>query len=70
MSAEDYFDFQDFEPDENDDVQCSRCKARGFHWQTHYSPNGAGKWRLFTEGGRLHKCGPQPDADAFDVVSE
>lgn len=71
MSAENYFDFHDLDVDpDDDDVQCKRCKARGFHWQEHYGPNGVAKWRLFTGNNRLHKCGPQPDADAFDVVPE
>lgn len=70
MSVEDYFDVYDYEPEDDDDVRCSRCKARGFHWQEHYGADGTSKWRLYTESGRLHKCGPQPDADAFDVVPE
>ncbi len=70
MSAEDYFDFHDLDL-EDEDVQCRFCKRRGFHWQEHFGLNGSAKWRLFTEGNRLHDCrSVKPSADAFDEVPE
>ena len=72
VSVEDYFDV--YGPDDEDrdeeDVQCKFCKRRGFHWQEFYGPNGASRWRLFTDKNRLHDCTPKSSADAFDVVSE
>jgi len=60
----------DFSVYDEDDVQCTRCKARGFYWGDHYDAGGNKSRKLFTAFGRLHKCGPQPSADAFDVVPE
>ncbi len=71
MSAIDDLDWSRFDEDyDEDDVRCKFCKARGFHWQEHYDPNGDVRWRLFTEKNRLHDCRVKPSADAFDVVTE